>query len=263
MSAALIEVRSASFAYDAGRPIFESLDFDVYPGEVLTVLGVNGCGKSTLLRCIGGTLRLARGTVSLGGDDLASLSPPARARRIGFLFQEHVPTFPFTVLDVATMGRTPYLTHFAAPSARDTALAEEALDTMGILHLKSRPYSQLSGGERQLVLLSRTLAQQPQVILLDEPTSHLDLANQVLCLETIRRLARQGVTLVLTTHDPNQALVLADRVALMKRGAPIVVGPATEVINEKALSATYGTHIGVFTVPRHGASGELSFCSPW
>jgi iron complex transport system ATP-binding protein len=263
VSGPLIELRGASFGYLAGQPVFESLDLEVYPGEVLTVLGVNGCGKSTLLRCIGGALKLERGTVRIGGEDLASLSPPARARRVGFLFQQHEPSFPFTVLDVATMGRTPYLTHFGTPSARDIALAEEALDTMGMLQLKARPYTQLSGGERQLVLLSRTLAQQPQLILLDEPTSHLDLANQVRCLATIRRLARQGVTMVLTTHDPNQAFALSGRVVLMKRGEPIAVGPAAEVITESALSATYGTRIGVFSVARRGGPGELSFCSPW
>jgi iron complex transport system ATP-binding protein len=263
MSVPLIEVRGASFAYVAGRPVFESLDLDVYPGEVLTVLGVNGCGKSTLLRCIGGALRLERGVVRLGGDDLAALSPLVRARRIGFLFQDHVASFPFTVLDVATMGRTPYLGHFGTPSAHDVALAEEALDTMGMLDLKARPYTHLSGGERQLVLLSRTLAQQPQVILLDEPTSHLDLANQVRCLDTIRRLARQGITMIVTTHDPNHALVFSGRVVLMKRGEPIVAGAATEVITETALSATYGTRIGVFTIARAAGSGELTFCSPW
>jgi iron complex transport system ATP-binding protein len=258
----LIEVRGAAFKYGE-RTVFSSIDLDIFAGEVLTILGPNGCGKSTLLRCIGGALRLAEGTVRMGNDDVSTLDPGARGRRIGFLFQDHTPTFPFTVLDVTVMGRTPHMSIFGMPSPRDTALAEEALDTVGIRHLKNRPYTELSGGERQLVLLSRTLAQRPDVILLDEPTSHLDMRNQVLCLKTIGALAALGRPMIMTTHDPNHAFLFPGRVALMKPDGSLLTGPAADVITHATLSMIYGTDIGVFSVARRAGPGQFKFCSPW
>jgi iron complex transport system ATP-binding protein len=258
----LIEVRGAAFKY-GDRTLFSSIDLDIFAGEVLTILGPNGCGKSTLLRCIGGALTLAEGTVRMGNDDLSALDPGARGRRIGFLFQDHTPTFPFTVLDVASMGRTPHMSIFGMPSPRDMALTEEALDSVGIRHLKNRPYTELSGGERQLVLLSRTLVQQPDVILLDEPTSHLDMRNQVLCLKTIGALAAQGRSMVMTTHDPNHAFLYPGRVVLMKPDGSLLTGPASDVITDTTLSMIYGTDIGVFSVARRAGLKQLKFCSPW
>lgn len=257
----LIEVRGASFKF-GDRPVFNAIDLDVQAGEVLTILGPNGCGKSTLLRCIGGALSLAQGTIRIGDEDLASLEPGARARKVGFLFQDHVPSFPFKVLDLASMGRTPYLGFFGAPSPCDLALAEEALDKVGVHHLKDRPYTELSGGERQLVLLARTLVQQPEVILLDEPTSHLDLKNQVHCLKTIGALAVAGTTMIMTTHDPNHAFLFSGRVVLMQPGGSILIGPAADVISDATLSATYGMDIGVFLGRRPSDTRELKFCSP-
>jgi len=239
------------------------MDLDVYAGEVLTVLGPNGSGKSTLLRCIGSALALAEGSVRLNNVDVSSLDAGARARKIGFLFQHHTPSFPFPVLDVVSMGRTPHLGVFGVPSAKDAALAAEALDRVGMLHLKNRPYTRLSGGERQLVLLARTLVQQPEVILLDEPTSHLDFKNQALALKTIGALAAQGVTMIITTHDPNHAFVFPGRVLLMKPGGAILTGVASDVMTDATLSATYGIDIAVVSVPRRSGLGEHKFCTPW
>ena len=258
----LIEIRAAAFRYGA-REVFSGIDLDVFRGELLSILGPNGCGKSTLLRCIGGALTLQAGTVRLGQTDIATLDAAARARRIGFLFQNHIPSFPFPVLDVVSMGRAPHLGLFGVPSAKDIVLAERALDRVGVLHLKDRPYTEVSGGERQLVLLARTLAQQPDVILLDEPTSHLDLKNQVGSLRAIGELAAQGVTMIMTTHDPNHALQFGGRVVMMKPGGAIVAGPASEVITDAGLSATYGIDIAVLKAPRPAGQGEIKFCSPW
>jgi iron complex transport system ATP-binding protein len=258
----LIEIRGATFGY-GGRVVFKSLDLDVFRGELLSILGPNGCGKSTLLRCIGGALTLNAGTARLDRTDIPNLGVRARARRIGFLFQNHAPSFPFPVLDVVSMGRAPHLGMFGVPSGADIALCEAALGRVGILHLKERPYTELSGGERQLVLLARTLAQQPDVILLDEPTSHLDLKNQVQSLKTIGELAAHGVTMIMTTHDPNHALQFQGRVVLMKPGGVIVTGRTADVVTEAELSATYGIDIGLYSVPRRTGPGELTLCNPW
>ena len=167
------------------------------------------------------------------------------------------------MLDVVSMGRAPHLGLFGVPSSRDIALAEQALDRVGILHLKDRPYTEISGGERQLVLLARTLAQQPDVILLDEPTSHLDLRNQVRSLQAIGELAAQGVTMIMTTHDPNHALQFPGRVILMKPGGVIVTGLASEIITDAELTSTYGIDIAVVKAPRRNGPGEIKVCSPW
>jgi len=258
----LIEIRGAAFRYGT-HEIFSGIDLDVHRGELLSVLGPNGCGKSTLLRCMGGLLALNAGTVRLEKTDISVLDTAARARRIGFLFQEHTPTFPYPVLDVVSMGRAPHLGLFGVPSSKDLVLAEHALDRVGVLHLKKRPYTEISGGERQLVLLARTLAQQPDVILLDEPTSHLDLKNQVRSLRTIEELAAQGVTMIMTTHDPNHALRLSGRVVMMKPGGVIVAGHVSEVLTATELTATYGIDIAVLSVPRFGGPGEIKVCTPW
>jgi iron complex transport system ATP-binding protein len=262
LTAPLIEIRAAAFSYGA-RAVFEGIDLDVYRGELLSILGPNGCGKSTLLRCIGGALNPTRGSVRIDGAEVRGLKTAARARKIGFLFQTHTPSFPFPVLEVVSMGRAPYLGLFGVPSAHDLRLAEEALDRVGILHLKDRPYTEVSGGERQLVLLARTLAQQPDVILLDEPTSHLDLRNQVRSLQAIGELAAQGVTMIMSTHDPNHALKFPGRVVLMKPGGAIRTGPAALIMTGAELSATYGIDIAVLSVPRSTGPGEIKICSPW
>ncbi|HTD75312.1 MAG TPA: ABC transporter ATP-binding protein [Steroidobacteraceae bacterium] len=263
MSAPLIEVRGGSFRYGE-HVVFSAVDLDVHAGEVLTILGPNGCGKSTLLRCIGGALALDRGSVRLGNVDLSSLDVRSRARRIAFLFQDHAPSFPFPVLDVVSMGRTPHLSAFGAPSAKDMALAEEALEQVGMSHLKTRPYTELSGGERQLVLLARTLVQQPAVILLDEPTAHLDFKNQVCSLQRIGALAGQGVALIMTSHDPNHAFLFPGRAALMQPGGSLAVGAAAEVLTDASLSTAYGIGVAVLSLPAHASRREeFKFCTPW
>lgn len=247
----LIRAREVTFRFGQ-REILYGLDLDVNRGEVLSVLGPNGCGKTTLLRCLSGILTPSGGSIWIGDDEVHTLSPQARARRIGFLFQDHTPTFPFAVSDVVLMGRAPHLGLFGFPGARDHALAEAALDRVGLLNLKDRPYTRLSGGERQLVLLARTLVQEPDVILLDEPTAHLDVRNQALTLRMVRALATDGMTMIMTTHDPNHALWFGGRAALMKDGSFVDVGPASDVLTEAALTATYDVEVTVFSAPSRG-----------
>jgi iron complex transport system ATP-binding protein len=257
-----IEARDATFRY-ANRAIFQSLNVDVLYGEMLTILGVNGCGKSTLLRCLGGALNLDSGSICIDGKDLRSFDAAVRARKIGFLFQHHQPTFPFTVLEVVLMGRTPHLHPFGGPSAQDQTIALETLDEIGLLPLKDRPYTELSGGERQLVLLGRALVQRPEVILLDEPTAHLDLTNQVRCLKLIRVLSERGIAIVMSSHDPSEAFLFPGRALLMRRDGSVTVGCAREIIDRDSLTATYGVEVDVYRVQREPPAEDLTVCSPW
>jgi ABC-type cobalamin/Fe3+-siderophores transport system ATPase subunit len=258
----LVRVREASFRY-GHREILSDVSLDVHRGEILAVLGPNGCGKTTLLRCIAGSLTPGSGSVEVGGDDVHALAPVARARRIGFLFQDHAPSFPFAVRDVVLMGRAPHLGFLGFPGPRDRALADAALDRVGLSHLKQQPYTRLSGGERQLVLLARSLAQTPDVILLDEPTAHLDLRNQVLTLRIIRSLAADGMTMIVTTHDPNHALWFDGRAALMKAGRIVAVGPAQQIMTGATLTATYDVDVAMFSRPSRTGSGQFHVCSAW
>lgn len=262
VDAPLVRIRAATFSYGQ-REVLKSVDLDIYRGEVLSILGPNGCGKTTLLRCIGGALVVSGGSVRLRDVDVGSLSAADRARKIGFLFQDHTPTFPFAVRDIVIMGRAPHLGVFASPGRVDFVMADEALDRVGMAHVRNRPYTQLSGGERQLVLLARTLVQKPDVILLDEPTAHLDFRNQVLTLQIVRSLAADGMTMVMTTHDPNHALWFGGRAALMKEGRFVAVGPASDVVTDTNLSTTYDTDVRVFVVPRHDGTGQSAICSAW
>jgi iron complex transport system ATP-binding protein len=257
-----IESRNATFRY-ANRAIFEVLNLDVFYGEVLIVLGANGCGKSTLLRCLGGALNLQAGAIWIDGKDLRTFDAAARARKIGFLFQHHQPTFPFTVLEVVLMGRTPHLHPFSGPSSLDQGIALETLDEIGLLPLKDRPYTELSGGERQLVLLARALVQRPEVILLDEPTAHLDLTNQVRCLKLIRVLSDRGIAIVMSSHDPSQAFLFPGRALLMGKDGSVTVGAAEQIIDHDSLTATYGVEVDVYKVSRTRPAGDLTVCSPW
>jgi iron complex transport system ATP-binding protein len=257
-----IVARDATFRY-ANRAIFEALNLDVLSGETLTILGANGCGKSTLLRCLGGALTLQAGSICMDGKDLRSFDAAARARKVGFLFQQHQPTFPFTVLEVVLMGRTPHLHPLAGPKSQDQTIALDTLDELGLLRLKHRPYTELSGGERQLVLLGRALVQRPEVILLDEPTAHLDLTNQVRCLKLIRLLSERGIAVVMSSHDPSQAFLFPGRALLMGQDGSVTVGPAAQIIDRRSLTATYGVDVEVYGVPRAGPTGDLTVCSPW
>jgi iron complex transport system ATP-binding protein len=262
MTRTAIEARNATFRY-ADRVVFQRLSIDIVYGEVLTVLGANGCGKSTLLRCLGGALPLHSGTIQLDGTNLQSMDAAARARKIGFLFQHHQATFAFSVLDVLLMGRNPHLQSFGGPSDKDCDIALETLDEIGLLPFKDRPYTELSGGERQLVLLGRALVQRPEVILLDEPTTHLDLTNQVRCLKLIRELSARGIAVVMSSHDPSHAFLFPGRALLMARDGSVTAGPAAEIIDRGSLSATYGVEVDVYRIPRPAVDTDLTICSPW
>jgi iron complex transport system ATP-binding protein len=257
----MVRVREASFSYDSHR-IFNSVSFDINPGEVLCLLGCNGCGKTTLLRCICGALDLETGSIQLDGRDISGMTATDIARRIGFVFQEHSAPFPYSVIDVVCMGRAPHLKIFSAPADKDLIIAEESLDMVGMSHLRNKPYTQISGGERQLVLVARTIAQQPDVILLDEPTSHLDLRNQTLILQMINRLAQQGLCVMMSSHLPNHALLFSSKVALMNGNGILALGKPDDVIDEESLGEIYGIEVKILT-GRHGeGSDEIKFCMP-
>lgn len=258
---AAISLINGCFSY-GDREIFHELNLEVSPGEILCILGANGCGKTTLLRCLGGSLTLKQGKVSLGNEDLSRMKPEAIARKVGFVFQEHETPFPYSVMEVVCMGRAPHLGLFGSPSESDRKIAETALNRVGMLHLQDKPYTQVSGGERQLVLIARTLAQQPDIIMMDEPTSHLDFKNQVTILKIVNQLARQGMAVLMTSHYPDHALLFSSRVALMKEGAFISVGDPAEAITAATLGEIYGMEVSLISAKDPGTGRDLKLCVP-
>lgn len=237
------------------RVIGRDIALSLGRGEVLALLGPNGSGKTTLLKTLLGLLPARGGTLELENRPLAALSPPERARSLGYVPQAHAGTFAFTVEAVVLMGRSAHAGLFAAPSARDHAVAAAMLERLGISRLAQRPYTEISGGERQLVLIARALAQEPAYIVLDEPTASLDFGNQGRVMQEIRRLAAEGLGVLFTTHDPNQALRHADRVMMIRDGQAIASGPAAELLTPQRLRQLYGVEIATV----RDAEGQIAF----
>jgi len=238
----LIEVSDVRFGHP-GHTVGEGLSLRLHAGEVVALLGPNGGGKTTLLKTLLGLLPAQGGVVKLDGRALAEWSLPERARRVGYVPQGQASSFGYSARQVVLMGRTAHLGLLARPGARDHAVADEALQRLGITHLAERSVHRMSGGERQLVLIARALAQQPCAVLLDEPTASLDFGNQGLVMGAMRALAAQGLGLLFTTHDPNQALRCAQRALLLREGRVLASGPVAEVIDAERLGALYGAPV--------------------
>lgn len=245
----IVSASGLSFHYGGSRQmVLRDLALQIPAGEITAVLGPNGSGKTTLLRLLLGLLRPQQGQVLIAGCPQESYSRRHLSRLIGLVPQEeHIP-FDFTILEYVLMGRAPYLGPLEMPGEEDCRAARAALDTAGLAHLQDRFLPTLSGGERQLATVARALAQKPRILLLDEPAAHLDLGNKSRLLDIMRALAAEGVTQVLTTHDPNLAASVAGFAVLMRHGQILDAGPPEVVLTSEKLSATYGVPVQVFQV---------------
>lgn len=233
-----LSVENLSFAYGAA-PVLRDVSFTAEGGELVSVLGPNGVGKTTLFRCILGTLTPQMGHIKMDGQDLATLPPRERARRIAYIPQIHPPTFGYTVLDTVLMGAARQLNAFQQPGATQIRQADEALEQVGAAHLRERNFAHLSGGEQQLVLIARALAQQTELLIMDEPTSSLDYGNQLRVMQRVRALARQGYTILLSSHNPQQALLFSDRILALHDGVICADGAPEKVITPELLETLY------------------------
>ncbi len=240
MSNILLSFRHVWFGYRRDRPpVLNDVTFDLKAGRILAIVGPNGAGKTTLLSLALGWQRAWRGEVELAGRPLEKYSRAERGRWLALTPQsEHTP-FDYTVLEYVLMGRAPHLPPLGMPTAADYAIALRAVEQVGLAALAERPVPQLSGGERQLMLLARAIAQQPKLLLLDEPTAHLDLHNKAQLIRIMRELRSQGCTLLMTNHEPEVVLAVADDVLLMEAGQPPQFGPLESVFTEAALSRIY------------------------
>ncbi len=243
-----------SFAYSPEKMVLHDVSLDLSAGETLYVLGRNGGGKTTLLACLAGLLNPEKGEVFIDNRNLLDYSATERAKLIGLIPQLHIPAFAYSVFDMVMMGRAPHLGWLQSPKSSDHSVVEEALELVGLTDLKERPYTEISGGERQLVLIARGLAQKCRILLMDEPTAHLDLSNQHRVLEIIDQLSRQGLAFIISSHAPNDALSYADNVLLLNGGWVTDYGKPQEILTESALSAVYGVRTEVIYQVENGQS---------
>ncbi len=246
-------MQSVALGYK-GRVVLEDFSLEVSPGEVVALIGPNGAGKSTVIRAASGVLAPARGKVLVEGENVHGLPPAERARRIAVVPQAAQVPEAFTAREAVLMGRTPYLGWLGHETPRDIDAAEAAMERTSTRDLASRRLGELSGGERQLVLMARALAQSPRYLLLDEPTAHLDLRHEAAIFAILRDLARRDRLGVLAAvHDLNLASRHADRVALIAGGKLRACGPPGEVLTATQLSEAYGVPVSIFADPETGA----------
>lgn len=242
-----IEVKNLSFSY-GDHAVLHDISFSVGKGEFLSILGPNGVGKSTLFRCVLGLLSGYTGHVLVDGVDARTFSIREAARHIAYIPQSSRPVFNFSVFDIVLMGITSGLNHLRSPSRKDNDRCQWALEKVGIAHLSDRCYHRLSGGEQQLVLLARALVQDAPILMLDEPTANLDFGNQLLVLRQAQSLAREGYTVIQTTHHPEQSYMFSDRILAIQNGRVLTEGTPDQVLTEATMEALYHVDVEVLSL---------------
>ncbi|MDO4438468.1 MAG: ABC transporter ATP-binding protein [Eubacteriales bacterium] len=256
----LLEVNNVSGGY-GHKKIIKNVSCKADKGEILCLLGPNGCGKTTLFRMILGILPLSSGNIMLDGKDLSSLSQRERANLIAYIPQSHTPSFSYSVLDVVLMGRAAFISSLKTPGSKDMEAAKNALNLLHILHLADRKYTDLSGGQRQLVLIARAICQSSKILVLDEPAASLDYANQQLLINVISDLAKKGFCIIMSTHSPEHPASIGDKTLLLKEGQVAAFGSSDEVITNDNLKMVYGIEIDVVNVTdRYG--NKRTICLP-
>ena len=235
-----------------GKRISEPLNLNLNAREILCVLGPNGSGKSTLFKTMMGLLPALSGELQVLNKPIRRWSRRSLARRVGYVPQAHDSMFPFTVEEIVLMGRSAHLGPYSVPAAHDRNIAQQCLEQLNILKLRGKAYTEISGGERQLTLIARALAQQPAILIMDEPTASLDYGNQIRVLEHVRSLGRSGIAILLSTHQPDHALQVADRVALFRDGAIQHCGAPAQIVTPQRLAWLYDLREDQIPVLRQG-----------
>lgn len=240
----IYDIQDLSFTYsDSEKKVLDGVNLQLTEGEIFSVLGRNGAGKSTLLGCMLGLLKAQSGCIQLGGKALRHLTEREIAAQVGYVPQNHDPAFAYTVFDFVQMGCAARIGLFSHPGKHERDDTQGALEQMGIGHLADRPYTTLSGGERQQVFIARAIVAHPRIVLFDEPTAHLDFGNQLRVLKIIKSLTESGYAAVITTHNPDHALLLGGQAAILDKQGHLLTGSVDEVITETSLKALYGSEL--------------------
>lgn len=255
-----LETHNLSCGYD-GKSVIRDISLAMNTNETLCLLGPNGVGKTTFFKTLLGFLKPVSGSISVDGVELSALSVKERARVMAYVPQAHELPFPFSVEEVVVMGRNVYMSSFSGPSSADYKVAAACMEEMGISHLRHRAFTQISGGEKQLVLIARALAQEAQFLVMDEPASNLDFGHQVNVMHQITRLKERGKGIVLTTHSPDHALLCGSQVAVFHRNAPMEIGTPHQVITNALMYRLYGVRVHVHEM-RRPRGRRVKMCVP-
>ena len=239
-----IEIRDLRIGYGSGD-VLRRVSFTAASGALTSVLGPNGVGKSTLFRCMLGLMKNYTGSITVDGRDTRRLSAAALAKILAYIPQSHYPSFNYSVFNMVLMGTTSQVSLLSSPGEKQRAAAAEALERVGVGHLRDKGYTNISGGERQLVLIARALVQDARVLILDEPTANLDYGNQIRVMEQLRALTAQGYTVVQSTHNPEQAFLFSHNVVAMQGGRILAEGAPARVVTEELMDELYGADIKV------------------
>ncbi|MEL7609356.1 MAG: ABC transporter ATP-binding protein [Bacillota bacterium] len=244
----MLEVKNISYFYRTEHEVLKDVSFSLEQGEILSLLGPNGAGKTTLLRCILGLRRPAGGVIRVNGRDIYAIKPQERAGLLAYVPQSTSMAFPYEAREVVLMGRVAKLKPGAAPAQKDKAIAMQAMERLEIVHLAQKSFQEMSGGERQMVLVARALAQQSQLLIMDEPAANLDYSNQIRMLRVVWSLAQEGYAVLMTSHVPDHAFWIGGRAALMRGGCIWRDGAPDAVITGENLSELYRTPVSVVDV---------------
>ena len=254
----IYEVKALTFKYPGySNKVLDGASLVLNKGEILCILGPNGAGKTTLLNCMAGLLKPLSGEILLCGRDISSMKEKEIAALAGYVPQLHTPAFDYRVLDFVLMGRAPETGLFGRPGRDEEKKCMDVLESMGLGHLAEKSYLDISGGERQQLLIARAIVQEPEVVLFDEPTAHLDYGNQHRVLRRIKQMAADGYSVVITTHNPDHALLLGDKAAIVRRDGSIMQGESAEILTEERLSEVYGMDIKIRYIEELGRTACL------
>lgn len=235
----ILQAKDVHFAYGREETL-RGISFSVNEGDFVCVLGCNGCGKTTLFKCLLGIYKATRGDIQIRGKSIHTFKTRELAKEIAYIPQAHVSSFNYSVADAVLMGRNAYVDTFNAPKKEDVEKAYKALDRLGIGYLAEKGYSEISGGERQLVLIARALAQNAKILLMDEPTSQLDYGHQMRVLKEVHKLSQQGYTVIMSTHNPEHAFMFANKAVIIQNGQVLCEGAPQEVMTNAVLKRIYG-----------------------
>lgn len=258
----MIRVENLICGYAPGKPVVGPLSFEIEKGDIACLIGPNGIGKSTLFKTILGLLKPLGGSIAVNGRDYRAYTPKEFARTVAYVPQGHIPPFPYSVRDVVVMGCNPNMHELSSPGKAEFDIANEKLALMGIGHLAGRDYTEVSGGERQMVMIARALAQNTELLVMDEPTTHLDYGNETRVLAQVKRLSGLGYTIVMITHVPGHAFLCANKVLAVGKDGYFAQGAPDTILSEETLRTLYGIDIQLAEITLRGDQRRVKVCLP-
>ncbi len=260
MKKTVIELVNVTMGYES-KAVLSNVNLQLESGEITCLLGPNGVGKTTLFKTLLGFIQPTIGHILINGINLNKLSPKAYAKHVAYVPQvQHTP-FPYTVKDVVLFGRTVHLGTFASPGKKDKIIAEKSLELLEVSHLAERPFTELSGGEKQMVIIARALAQEASFLILDEPSSSLDYGNQIKIIKKIKDLEKESIGILMSTHSPDHAFMLGSKAIILNDGKVYAHGSPDKIVTPDILKEIYGVNVDIFDTPANGIPSRR-ICAP-